>query len=127
MNATERIGLNIQNLRTSRGWTQEQLAHEAGIDRSYVSEIELGRSSATAKKLEHIARALGVDIADLHKMRGMPVSIARSEPREADPIAKLICPKTGVEMGHVYVWDNGEQQLSVYPEFEERFFPKPES
>ncbi|HKK30613.1 MAG TPA: helix-turn-helix transcriptional regulator [Alphaproteobacteria bacterium] len=127
MNATERLGLNIQNLRQSRGWTQEQLADEAGIDRSYISEIELGRSSATAKKLEQIARAFGVDISELHKKRGVPVSIAQHEPREAEPLAKLVCPKTGVEMGHYYIWDNGDQQLSVYPEFEERFFPKPKS
>lgn len=124
MNATERVGLNIQNLRQSRGWTQEQLADEAGIDRSYISEVELGRSSATTKKLEQIARAFGVDISELHRMRGVPVSIAQTEPREAEPVAKLVCPKTGTEMGHCYVWDNGDQQLSVCPEFEGRFFPK---
>ena len=52
----------------------------------------------------------------------MPIS--HEQRLEAEPIAKLICPKTGVKMGEVYVWDNGEHQLSVRSEFEERFFPK---
>jgi transcriptional regulator with XRE-family HTH domain len=66
MNATELIGLNIQNLRQSRRWSQERLAAEAGIDRSYVSLIEHGQSSPTAKKLEQISKALDVSIKELH-------------------------------------------------------------
>lgn len=124
MNATERVGLNIQNLRASRGWTQEQLADEAGIDRSYVSEIELGRSSATTHKLEQIAKAFGIDIEELYTKREVRVTLAQHPPQAAEPVAKLICPETGAEMGHLYVWDNGEQQLSVHPEFEALFFPK---
>jgi transcriptional regulator with XRE-family HTH domain len=124
MNATELIGLNIQNLRQSRRWSQERLAAEAGIDRSYVSLIEHGQSSPTAKKLEQIAKALGVSIKELHNERGVNVPISHEQRLEAEPIAKLICPKTGVKMGEVYVWDNGEHQLSVRSAFEERFFPK---
>ena len=124
MNATERVGLNIQNLGASRRWTQEQLADEAGTDRSYVSEIELGRSSATTKKLEQSANAFGVDIEELYRKREVRVTMAQNLPQAAEPVAKLICPTTGAEMGHLYVWNNREQQLSIYPEFEALFFPK---
>ena len=124
MNTTELIGLNIQNLRQSRRWSQERLAAEAGIDRSYVSLIEHGQSSPTAKKLEQIANALGVSVKELHNERGVNVPISQEQRLEAEPVAKLVCPKTGLEMGDFYVWDNGEHQLSVRPEFEERFFPK---
>ena len=58
MKLRERVGLNIQNLRNSRGLSQEQLALAADMDRSYVSEIELAKFSASLDVLERIARAL---------------------------------------------------------------------
>jgi len=58
MKLRERVGLNIQNLRNSRGLSQEQLALAADMDRSYVSEIELAKFSASLDVLERIALAL---------------------------------------------------------------------
>ena len=55
MKLRERVGLNIQNLRNSRGLSQEQLALAADMDRSYVSEIELAKFSASLDVLERIA------------------------------------------------------------------------
>jgi len=70
MNLRERVGLNIQNLRNSRGLSQEQLALAADMDRSYVSEIELAKFSASLDVLERIARALKVDAKELFNERG---------------------------------------------------------
>jgi transcriptional regulator with XRE-family HTH domain len=50
--------------------SQEQLALAADIDRSYVSEIELARFSASVDLLEKIARALDVAPKELFKERG---------------------------------------------------------
>lgn len=70
MNFRERVGLNIRNLRNSRGLSQEQLGLAADVDRSYISEIELAKNSASLDVLERIAIALGVDPKELCNERG---------------------------------------------------------
>ncbi|ALI56525.1 hypothetical protein IMCC12053_2578 [Celeribacter marinus] len=50
--------------------TQEQLALAAKMDRSYVSEIELAKNSASIDVLERIADALDVDPKELFNERG---------------------------------------------------------
>lgn len=70
MKLREQVGLNIRNLRSSKGMSQEQLALAADMDRSYVSEIELARFSASVDLLEKIARALDVAPKELFKERG---------------------------------------------------------
>jgi transcriptional regulator with XRE-family HTH domain len=70
MKLREQVGLNIRNLRNSKGMSQEQLALAADMDRSYVSEIELARFSASVDLLEKIARALDVAPKELFNERG---------------------------------------------------------
>ncbi|MBT8152815.1 helix-turn-helix domain-containing protein [Epibacterium ulvae] len=70
MKLRERVGLNVRNLRNSRGLSQEQLALAAEVDRSYISEIELAKNSASIDVLERIAVALGVDPKELFNERG---------------------------------------------------------
>lgn len=45
--------------------SQEGLAHEAGLDRSYVGPIERGEHNLTFVSLVRIARALRCDVAAL--------------------------------------------------------------
>lgn len=45
--------------------SQERLAHEAGLDRSYVGRVERGEHNPTFMSLVKIARALGSDVAAL--------------------------------------------------------------
>lgn len=70
MKLRERVGLNVRNLRSYRGLSQEQLALAANIDRSYISEIELAKNSASIDVLERIADALKVDPKELFNERG---------------------------------------------------------
>jgi transcriptional regulator with XRE-family HTH domain len=70
MKLRERVALNVRNLRNSRGLSQEQLALAAEVDRSYISEIELAKNSASIDVLERIADALGVDPKELFNERG---------------------------------------------------------
>ncbi len=59
------VGANIRRLRLDRKLTQEQLAHDAGMATSFLSEIERGKRAATVTTLEGIATALSVQVADL--------------------------------------------------------------
>lgn len=58
---------NLKDLRQQRDMSQEALAHEADIDRTYVSALERGLYSATIDTLEAIAQALGVEPYELIK------------------------------------------------------------
>jgi len=69
MKLRERVGLNIRNKRNFRGLSQEQLALAADLDRSYISEIELAKFSASLDVLERIANALDIDPQELLNKR----------------------------------------------------------
>ncbi|MFM7011688.1 MAG: helix-turn-helix domain-containing protein [Betaproteobacteria bacterium] len=59
------LGANLKRLRTAKGWSQEQYAFEAGIHRTYVSDIERGARNPTILILEKLAAPLGIDPAEL--------------------------------------------------------------
>lgn len=63
MDARELIGWNLRKLRVDRGLSQEKLALEAAIDRSYVGRIERGEENLTISVLEALAVALGIKVA----------------------------------------------------------------
>jgi transcriptional regulator with XRE-family HTH domain len=56
----QRLGRNLRRLRREKGWSQEAFAEEAGIHRTYVSDIERGARNPTIAVLEQLARPLGV-------------------------------------------------------------------
>ena len=62
----ERIGQRIAALRKLRNWSQEELAHFAGMQRSHISRIEVGKYAPNIDTLQAIAEALDmtVDIID---------------------------------------------------------------
>jgi len=51
--------------REYRGLTQERLAREAGVGKSYISQIESGKKTGSVTVLKRIARALQVDLDHL--------------------------------------------------------------
>jgi transcriptional regulator with XRE-family HTH domain len=65
MDIRSRVGINIQKARQAKGWSQEELAHQSGVDRSYLSEVECGRKNVGIVKLESIANALEIGIKKL--------------------------------------------------------------
>ena len=65
MHIQQILGNNLKRLRTSRGWSQEEFAFEAGIHRTYVSDTERGATNPTIEILDRLARPLGVTAADL--------------------------------------------------------------
>ncbi|WP_255503835.1 helix-turn-helix domain-containing protein [Cupriavidus sp. UME77] len=59
------MGSAIREVRLRRDLSQEELAHRAGIDRSYMSSVERGGQNLGMMHLLRIATALEVTVAEL--------------------------------------------------------------
>lgn len=59
------LGKRIRARRSELGMSQEGLAHEAGLDRSYVGRIERGEHNLTFIALVRLCRAMKCDVAAL--------------------------------------------------------------
>ena len=60
MTLIETFGRNVRQARKDKGWTQEQLAFEAGVKRAYLSEVENGQRNVSLDVVEKLAKALDV-------------------------------------------------------------------
>ncbi len=56
---------NLRKARQERHLSQEALAHDAGVDRTYISALERGVYSATIDMVDKLAVVLGVEAAVL--------------------------------------------------------------
>jgi transcriptional regulator with XRE-family HTH domain len=65
MDIREVFARNLRKARNAKGLSQEALAHEADIDRSYVGALERSEYSATIDMVEKLAKALGLEASDL--------------------------------------------------------------
>jgi len=54
------VGRNIRRLRRERGLSQEDLADEIGVHRTYMGGVERGERNLTLRSLERLAERLGV-------------------------------------------------------------------
>jgi transcriptional regulator with XRE-family HTH domain len=61
MDVVQLLGGNVRRYRKLRGMTQEQLALEAGMERSYVSDLERGERNPSVRALARLAAALAVE------------------------------------------------------------------
>ena len=59
------LGQAIKELRLELGFSQELLAFEAGIDRSYIGGIERGEHNLALINLIKIAQTLGITLSEL--------------------------------------------------------------
>jgi transcriptional regulator with XRE-family HTH domain len=55
----------MKRLRKERGWSQEALADEAGLDRTYISGIERQVKNPTITVVERVAKALTCSLGDI--------------------------------------------------------------
>jgi len=60
-----RLAFNLQKLRRARGLSQESFAHEAGLHRTYISDLERGARNPTIEVVDRLARALQTKLGDL--------------------------------------------------------------
>lgn len=65
MDAVRLLGENVRRLRLAKGISQEALALDAGMKRSYLSDLERGTRNPTVRALGRLADALGIDPSDL--------------------------------------------------------------
>jgi transcriptional regulator with XRE-family HTH domain len=59
------VGHNARRLRIAAGLSQAEVAIKMGVDRAYVSGLELGQRNATIVSLWHLSQALGIKVGDL--------------------------------------------------------------
>jgi transcriptional regulator with XRE-family HTH domain len=64
------VGHNVRRLRIAAGISQAKLAERLGVDRAYVSGLELGTRNPTIVTLWHVAKALGVKLRAFFDERG---------------------------------------------------------
>lgn len=62
---SQSFGAQIRSIRQHGGFSQEEIAHRAGIHVTYLSGIERGRRNPSLRNLRRIARALGVPVKEL--------------------------------------------------------------
>lgn len=65
MDVRRRVGINVRRFREGLGVSQEQLAFDAGLHRTYLSGVERGVRNPTVVVLERIATALSVPSSQL--------------------------------------------------------------
>lgn len=59
------LALNMKRLRTERGWSQDGLALEAGLDRTFIAHVERLRRNISLDNIEKIATAFDVPVHEL--------------------------------------------------------------
>jgi transcriptional regulator with XRE-family HTH domain len=80
MDLREVFATNLRRLRHEKGLSQDDLAYEAEVSRSYLSQLEKGAYYASLKIVGRLADALGVEPAELLKAplrRDRPVARPR--------------------------------------------------
>ena len=60
MDVVQLLGANVRRYRKLKGMTQEQLALEVGMERSYISDLERGTRNPSVRALGRLAEALSV-------------------------------------------------------------------
>jgi len=63
------VGKNIKRIRIEKGFSQEEFALRAKIDRSYMGRIERGEANITIKVIATIAKTLDCEPADILKSK----------------------------------------------------------
>jgi transcriptional regulator with XRE-family HTH domain len=65
MDLREVFAVNLRRLRHAKGLSQDDLAYEAEVSRSYLSQLEKGAFYASLRIVGRIAIALDVEAAEL--------------------------------------------------------------
>lgn len=67
MNLQRKFGLVIKKLRQEKGLSQESLANQSDIDRTYISDIEKGERNISLNIIERLSVTLQISLSELFK------------------------------------------------------------
>jgi transcriptional regulator with XRE-family HTH domain len=77
------LGERLRAIRLLRRRTLKEVAVEAGVSESFVSQFERGRTGASVASLQRLAAALGIEVSDLFAGNGLPrPAVLRREARQ---------------------------------------------
>jgi transcriptional regulator with XRE-family HTH domain len=64
------VAWNLRRIRVKKGLSQERLAFDSGVDRSYVGGLERQEENPTVDILDRLAKTLEVPLAEFFKVPG---------------------------------------------------------
>ncbi|MDR0829376.1 MAG: helix-turn-helix domain-containing protein [Prevotellaceae bacterium] len=67
MKIQKKFGIIIKTLRNEKGISQETLAFDADIDRTYISDIEKGNRNVSIEIIERLANYFHISVSELLK------------------------------------------------------------
>lgn len=67
MEIREVFARNLRSARQAKGLSQEELAHRADIDRTYISSLERSVYNASIDVVDRLAAVLGIEACELLK------------------------------------------------------------
>lgn len=85
MNVRQLLAWNLRKLRVKRGLSQERLAFDANVDRSYVGGLERREENPTIDVLQKLASTLGVEVKEFFELPTKGSSVPKPLPRGRRP------------------------------------------
>ncbi|MFA6392720.1 MAG: helix-turn-helix transcriptional regulator [Candidatus Paceibacterota bacterium] len=67
MNESEKLGKNLKRIRTIKNISQGEIGRRLEVDKSFISNIENGKTNPTLSTIAKIAKAVGVSVGELMK------------------------------------------------------------
>ena len=67
MNEAEKLGKNLKRIRIKKGISQGEISRILKVDKSFVSNIENGKTNPTLSTIAKIAQAVSVSVGELMK------------------------------------------------------------
>ncbi|MEU9400368.1 helix-turn-helix domain-containing protein [Streptomyces sp. NPDC048242] len=107
---SDELAENLKRLRRAKGWSQEQLAHRAGLSVGPVRKIEQGHSGVRMETLHGLARALGVRTSDL-MAAGPPQPVPHEDPNSRNLRALRIALTPALGLGRTHAPAGDEPDL----------------
>lgn len=65
MEIEQRLAERVRKFHTEQKLSQEELAHRAGLHRTFISQIERATKKTTIRSMAQVAKALGVTMGNL--------------------------------------------------------------
>jgi len=89
----KRVGARVKQLRTQQKLTHDQLSGTSGIPPETISRIERGRSGASLRSLERLAKGLGVEPSALLSSEAIERVSVETIPAEVRSIVLMLANK----------------------------------